>query len=131
MRYLTLQRLGVPYRELTKEIEAVATNGGRFFVQQIQLDGLLAIGKLQIENPCIFTTRPRNEDESKLDSMRSNLLGFDLLSCCANFNMSIPANFKLMTCQFLFRSDRLSKFCSNVYTTDKWVEEIEVDDAQA
>ena len=128
LRDFTIKGLGVEFRDIGKETAAVAANGASFYVQQVQLMGALEIGKVLIENPIVYVTRPKTEPEAKIDNARSNLLGFDLISCCANFNISLPTNFKLMTCQFQFRSDRLKRYCSRIDAPEKLVDEIEIDD---
>ena len=125
LRNLTFQSLEIEFMAIGNESEAVATNGARFVVQQMQLTSVLEVGKIGIENPIIYVTKPKTEAEARADKARSNLLGFDLISCCANFSINIPANFKLMTCQFHFRSDRLKKYCSGIDAPEKHVDEIE------
>ena len=126
-RKILLQDLGITFCAINNEVEAVATNGGRFYVQQVQLNGTLEIGKIRIINPRIYITNPQTEQETKMDGTRSNLLGFDLLSCCAAFNISMPANFKAMTCLFQFRSDRLEKYCTSIQVPDIYVDELDLD----
>ena len=128
LRNLTFQGLGVEAKAIGGESEATATNGSKFVVQQMQLTGALEIGKVRIENPIVYVTKPKTEQESKIDNARSNLLGFDLISCCANFSINMPTNFKLMTCQFLFRSDRLKRYCTKIDAPEKLTDEIEFED---
>jgi len=126
LRNVNFQGLKVQSRVVGNEAEAIATNGTRFAVQQVQLIGTLEIGKIHIENPVVYVTKPKTQAEIKIDNARSNLLGFDLISCCSSFHINLPANFKLMTCQLHFRSDRLAKYCSNVSAPEQWVDEIEM-----
>ena len=127
LRDLTIQGLGVEVHAIGKKTEATATNGAKFIVQQVQLMGALEFGKIRIENPIVYVTKPKTELESKIDNARSNLLGFDIISCSANFSISMPANFKLMTCQFQFREDRMKKYCSGINSPVNLVDEVEIE----